>query len=140
MLKFAVPSMTCLMLLAGRLFADEKPAEPAHELKGQPLLFSDDFESGDLGKWEPTDPKAWKLEKKEDNQVYSLILRKSDFEPPVRSPYNRSLVKDLDVGSIVLDVKVQSTIPDYAHRDLCIFFGYTDDAHLYYVHLGKKAD
>ena len=33
-----------------------------------------------------------------------------------------------------------STIKDYNHRDLCLFFGYQDPAHFYYVHLGKKTD
>jgi len=40
----------------------------------------------------------------------------------------------------VLDVKVLSTTRDYGHRDLCLFFGYQDPAHFYYVHLGKKTD
>jgi hypothetical protein len=31
-------------------------------------------------------------------------------------------------------------VKDYGHRDLCLFFGFQDPAHLYYVHLGKKAD
>jgi hypothetical protein len=35
---------------------------------------------------------------------------------------------------------LQSTHPDYPHRDLCLFFGYQDDSHLYYVHFGKKTD
>jgi hypothetical protein len=49
-------------------------------------------------------------------------------------------LKGITVGSFVLDVKLQSTIPDYNHRDLCLFFGYQDDSHLHYVHFGKKAD
>jgi hypothetical protein len=58
----------------------------------------------------------------------------------VRSPFNRSLVKDLELGNFVLDVKLQSTEADYGHRSLCLFFGYQDDSHLYYVHFGKKMD
>ena len=37
-------------------------------------------------------------------------------------------------------MKLQSTIKDYDHRDMCLFFGFQDPAHLYYVHFGKKAD
>lgn len=49
-------------------------------------------------------------------------------------------MKDLSVGDFVLDTKMLSTIKDYNHRDLCLFFGYQDPAHFYYVHLGKKTD
>ena len=51
-----------------------------------------------------------------------------------------ALVKDVVVESFVFDVHLQSTHPDYGHRDLCLFFGYQDDSHLYYVHFGKKTD
>jgi hypothetical protein len=35
---------------------------------------------------------------------------------------------------------VLSTYEDYGHRDAVVVFGYQDPAHMYYVHLGKKAD
>jgi hypothetical protein len=44
------------------------------------------------------------------------------------------------VSDFVLVAKVRSTHPDYGHRDVCLFFGYQDPAHFYYVHLGKQAD
>jgi hypothetical protein len=103
-------------------------------------VFADDFEAGEARKWEPTDAEAWKVIRQGENQVYALVKKQSDFQPPVRSPFNRSLVRDVAVGSCVLDVRLQSTHPDYGHRDLCLFFGYQDDAHLYYVHLGKQTD
>ena len=136
-----VPRILALTVLAlcvtdSRTNADK----PAKTLKGLPLVFSDDFESGKLDRWQPTDKSAWKISTQKDNRVYSLTKKRSKFEPPVRSPYNRSLVRDIRVRSFVLDVRLQSTIPDYDHRDLCLFFGYQDDSHLYYVHLGKKTD
>jgi len=117
-----------------------KPGKPVKTLHGLPLIFSTDFESGKTNYWEPTDKTAWKIIEQEGNHVYSLIKKRSKFEPPVRSPYNRSLIKDMTVGSFVLDVRLQSTIPEYNHRDLCLFFGYQDDAHLHYVHFGKRTD
>ncbi|MCH7686307.1 MAG: hypothetical protein IH899_06460 [Planctomycetes bacterium] len=117
-----------------------KPGKPAKTLNGLPLIFSAEFESGHTKRWEPTDKSAWKIIEQEGNHVYSLIKKRSNFNPPVRSPYNRSLIKGITVGSFVLDVRLQSTIPEYGHRDLCLFFGYQDDAHLHYVHFGKKAD
>ena len=68
-------------------------------------------------------------------QILPLVLDNVSFE----AGGNR-LIKDVTVGSFALDVRLQSTIKDYPHRDLCLFFGYQDPAHLYYVHLGKKMD
>jgi lysophospholipase L1-like esterase len=107
---------------------------------GRTLLFHTDFEDQKIDRFEPTDASAWKLSEQDGNHFISLTKKRSKYEPPVRSPYNRALIKDLKVDSFVLDVKLQSTIPDYNHRDLCLFFGYQDNAHLYYVHLGKRTD
>lgn len=105
-----------------------------------PLVLAEDFEQGKAARWEPTDPTAWTMGEKDGNHFYSLIKKQSDFKPPVRSPFNRALLKDVELSDVIIDAKVQSTIPDYGHRDLCLFFGYQDDSHLYYVHLGKQAD
>ena len=49
-------------------------------------------------------------------------------------------IKDVVVGDFQLDVDLQSTARDYDHRSLCLFFGYRDPAHMYYVHLGQVTD
>ena len=132
--------LVTLALAAAVTPAGEKEASPPKTLKGHRLVFADDFESGQANHWEPTDANAWRVVQQGDNHVYNQFEKHSKFNPPVRSPYNRSLVKGVYVGSFVLDVKLQSTHPDYGHRDLCLFFGYQDDSHLYYVHLGKTMD
>jgi len=103
-----------------------------------PLLVEEDFEQG-ADRWEPTDSQAWKVIDINGNKVYSQFQR-SKYRPPHRSPYNISLLKDVVVGDFVLTAKVQSTCREYPHRDMCLFFGYQDPAHFYYVHLGKRAD
>jgi hypothetical protein len=103
-----------------------------------PRVFADDFSKG-ASSWEPTDAAAWKVIQTKEGMVYSQF-RQSKYNPPHRSPFNLSRVKDVVVGDFVLDVKVQSTTPDYPHRDVCLCFGYQDPAHFYYVHLGKKTD
>jgi hypothetical protein len=103
-----------------------------------PLLFQEDFEKGGE-RWEPTDPAAWKVIDSKDGKVFSQF-QQSKYKPPHRSPLNFALVKDLSVGDFILEAKCQSTVKDYPHRDLCLFFGYQDPAHFYYVHLGKKTD
>lgn len=115
-----------------------KPEVP-QTMNGLPLLVYEDFENG-ADRWEPTDPKAWKIEEVDGNHVYSQFVKRSNYKPPFRSPYNRAMLRDVHVGSFVLDVHLRSTHPDYGHRDLCLFFGQQDESHLYYVHLGKKAD
>ena len=104
-----------------------------------PLVFEDDFENG-ADRWEPTDPAAWRITQTDRGKVYNQF-KNSKYSPPHRSPYNISLVKDVVLGDFVLTVKVQSTNTKAgAHRDMCLFFGYQDPAHFYYVHLGKRPD
>lgn len=124
-----------LAVLAGTGRADDF-IPPA----GMKLVYQHDFEDQKIDRYQPTDPTAWTLLKQGTNNVISLTKKQSDFAPRYRSPFNRNLIRDLKVGSFVMDLRFQSTIPDYDHRSLCLFFGYQDDSHLYYVHFGKKAD
>lgn len=104
-----------------------------------PVVFTDDFESGDISRWKATDPQAWRLAGDAEEHFLQQHAR-SDVQTPVRSPFNRSLVGGLTVGDFQLDVDVRSTARDYPHRDVCLFFGYQDQTHFYYVHLGQRAD
>ncbi len=105
-----------------------------------PVIYKCDFEHGS-DQWAPTDSAAWKIDKSlTDDAVYSQFKKKSNYTPPFRSPFNRSLVKEISVGDFQIDVDVLSTHKDYNHRDACLFFGYQNASQFYYVHLGKKAD
>src|SRR5262245_36477891 len=115
--------------------AGVQSGEPKTDL---PLLFHDDFEKG-ADRWQPTDTAAWKIVKTDKGHVYSQF-QMSKYQPKVRSPHNISLVKDVVVGDFVLEAKAQSTGKDGPHRDMCLFFGYQDPSHFYYVHIAKKAD
>lgn len=115
-------------------------ADDVPKPNGMKLIYQHDFEDGKMDRYEPTDATAWQLGEADGNHFASLIRKDSKFDPPFRSPFNRSLIRDLKLGTFTMDLRVQSTIPDYNHRDLCLFFGYQDDSHLYYVHLGKAAD
>jgi hypothetical protein len=126
-------ALLLVLFLAAGVAADEKgeTAKPA-------LLFSDDFMKG-AARWEPSDPDAWKVIETDKGKAYSQF-RQSKYSPPHRSPLNFALVKDLIAGEVVLEARARSTTRDYPHRDMCLFFGYQDPAHFYYVHLGKKTD
>ncbi len=116
---------------------------PSHQATGAslPEVFADRFDRGDLGAWDFTDRSAWKISRVDDGKRKVLEQhRASKYEPPVRSPLNIALAPGVDVGELLLDVQVRSTTRDYGHRDLCVFFGYQDPSHFYYVHLGKEAD
>ena len=105
-----------------------------------PLLFEDNFTKG-VDHWFFSDSSCWKIiDAKDGSKALSQFKKASGFKPPHRSPYHFALVKDLSVADFVLETKMLSTIKDYNHRDLCLFFGYQDPAHFYYVHLGKKTD
>jgi hypothetical protein len=125
----ALAYLLCLGLMSTTLWAGEPRL---------PLLFEESFDNG-AERWLPTDAKAWRIVKTDKGSVYNQF-RQSDYKPPFRSPLNISLVKDVSIADFVLEAKLQSTGKDVPHRDMCLFFGYQDPAHFYYVHLGKQAD
>ncbi len=135
--RYAMLAIFVLMAGFARTQADDR-LFPAPE--GMQLAYSHDFQDQQAERYLPTDRTAWKLLQQGEQTSIALVKRNSDFRPPHRSPLNRNLIQDLKLRSFVMDIRMQSTIPDYAHRDLCLFFGYQDDAHLYYVHFGKRMD
>lgn len=104
-----------------------------------PTLVDEGFESG-ADRWEIMDPASWKVAKRDDTHVLSQYVKKASYKPPHRSPFHIALLKGPIVTDFNLTVRVQSTHEDYGHRDACLFFGYQDPAHFYYVHLGKQMD
>jgi hypothetical protein len=128
---FAVATLAAVLGLLSAVQAQEPTALPE--------LLREDFEKG-ADRWEPSDPNAWKLVELPGGGHAFSQFQASKFKPPHRSPFNIALLKDVTVGDFALETKVQSTIKDYNHRDMCLVFGYQDPAHFYYVHFGKKAD
>lgn len=107
--------------------------------KRMPLVFETDFEDGSLDAWQATDPGAWRIENGSGSKVLALY-KQSNYKPEVRSPVNINLIKDVVVGSFVLELKMHSTTKDYGHRDMCLFFGHQDPSHFYYVHIANQSD
>jgi hypothetical protein len=104
---------------------------------GPKVLFKDDFESKPFRRWQPATPAAWAWEKTARSRVFALT-ENVPLTEAVRAPFGRNLIKGLTVGDFQLDVDLQSTMRNYPNRDLCLFFGYRDPAHMYYVHFGRK--
>lgn len=103
------------------------------------VLFEENFEKG-TDRWEILDPESWQLKKSNSGSAIEITSRGSKYKPAVRSPGHVALIRDLKVGSFDITFKVRSTKDTGNHRDCCVFFGYQDDQHFYYVHLGAKPD
>ena len=110
-----------------------------------PLLLNEDFEEG-LARWQTTDPdpaaSVWKIIETGPPGNHALrVSGPSTYQPPHRSPHSIALLKDMMVSDFELQARVQNTNATAGpHRDLCIFWGYQDPAHFYYVHFGAKPD
>jgi hypothetical protein len=110
-----------------------------------PLILKEDFESG-FTRWQTSDPKGtditWKIIDigAKGNHAFRTT-GKSTYKPKYRSPINIALLKDIQVTDFDLTVRVLNTNKKAkGHRDLCIFWGYQDPDHFYYVHMGSKPD
>jgi hypothetical protein len=100
------------------------------------VVFDEDFSDG-VDRWEVLDPETWRLN---DEGTFEITSRQSAYKPPHRSPYHVALVRDLVVSDVAIEFRVKSTLDTGDHRDCCVFFGWQDPAHFYYVHLGAKPD
>ncbi|MBN1345251.1 MAG: serine hydrolase, partial [Phycisphaerae bacterium] len=106
---------------------------------GLPLVYQTDFQDGKTDRWEPTDPKAWRILDVDGRKVFDQYQR-SKYKPKHHSPFNIAWLKDAELGDFVIDYRLRSTTKTYGHRDMCLFFGRKDAEHFYYVHMGFKAD
>ena len=132
-LQFAIASFFLILV---------KQTTSADEL---PLLLKENFESG-FTRWQTTDAEgaepSWKIIDIDAKGNHALrTLGTSKYKPKYRSPFNIALLKDVKVTDFDITVRVQNTNKKAgAHRDLCIFWGYQDPNHYYYVHMGAKPD
>jgi len=132
------PSVGAVLgLIVGQLLASGRSGQAAEPVL--PLVFEESFAEG-ASRWQPTDATAWTLSRDGDRAVWGLNRRKSDYQPPVRSPHNIALVRDLELTDLVITFDVKSTRDTGNHRDCCVFFNHRDPAHFYYVHLGARPD
>jgi hypothetical protein len=115
----------------------EEPSMSRTPASTSDVVFEDDFETDPFPRWEPVTKPAWSWERTERSKVFELV-KNVPLTESVRAPFNRNLVKDVSVGDFQLDIDLQSTTHDYPNRSLCLFFGYQDPAHMYYVHFGRQ--
>jgi hypothetical protein len=101
------------------------------------VVFADDFETDPFPRWEPATKAAWAWETTARSKVFELV-KNVPLTESVRAPFNRNLVKKVVVGDFQLDVDLRSTSRAYPNQSLCLFFGFQDAAHMYYVHFGRR--
>ena len=130
MMQKAILFAACFSILNGAFASDDTDL---------PLVLSEDFEKGS-DNWETTDAEAWDARTVDGNGVFGLNKRKSNYEPPHRSPHNIALLKNVELSDFEITFKVKSTKDTGNHRDCCIFFCHQDPSHFYYCHLGAKPD
>lgn len=82
-----------------------------------------------------TDPAAWKLDA---GSLWQFAA--SNYAPAQRSPHNIALLPVWIEGDFVIDVDLMQTGREYAHRDLCVFFGVRSPSEFLYAHLSTGAD
>ncbi len=106
--RFPFLRSTLLLALASIPLSHTIDCVAQDEVRGMKLVFSDDFERG-RDRWETTDDSSWDLTKSSDNQTLSINKRVSNYTPKHRSPHNIAWLKDLELKSFAIKLKVRST-------------------------------
>ena len=130
-------SMLVLALAAG-CACTTVPAESSMP-EGWSLAYQQDFERDPGLDFVVSDPAAWRVGEEHGNHFLEQFAP-SAYTPPYRSPLNVAVLTGPYLGDFVLEVDVQQTGREYAHRDACVLFGFQDPAHFLYAHLASSAD
>jgi len=130
----------CAAAIGGRRADADDPSPPPDLPAGWRLLLHEDFSAPAVpGRLVATDPTAWRLATVRGAPCLEQF-KGSAYQPPHRSPLNRVFLGDVRFGDFVLEASLEQTSKDYGHRDMCLFFGFQDPAHFYYVHIATKSD
>ena len=107
---------------------------------GYKLLYKQNFDTPTgIADFEFSDPKQWKMYRA--GKVSALeFTQKGKYRPKVRSPYIIALISDRVFGDFIMEADMLQTGRNYGHRDMCLFFGFTDKSKFYYCHMATKAD
>jgi hypothetical protein len=115
-------------------------AVPPDVPAGYKLVYQQDFDGvAALNDFRFTDPRAWRLGKRDSNGALELYGA-SQYGPPHRSPRNIALLSTLQLESFVLEASLCQTGRDYGHRDMCLYFGFENPARYYYSHIATRMD
>ncbi|MFN5852602.1 MAG: alpha/beta hydrolase [Pirellulaceae bacterium] len=125
--------------IAAALGSVTLPASGQDSPSGYQKVLTEDF-SEDKGRWRTIDPSSWEWSTIDGESVLAIRRRESNYQPKVRSPLHLALLQGPPVDDFLLRFRVRNLEDTGGHRDCCVFFGYQDPEHFYYVHLGAKPD
>ena len=129
-------SLPLICLLTASAFSENPTGIPADYR----LVYSQDFAKDDATKdFLFSDPTAWNVSEGDGKKALELV-KQSDYQPAVRSPFNIALIKDKVFGDFVVEAECLQTGKEYGHRDMCFFYGYQGPAKFYYTHIATKPD
>ncbi len=138
--NFPIGFLLTLVFFAASASAQTPPSLPSDYR----LVYSQNFEGSTAeSQFVATDSNAWRIGSLSSPSGATKTLelhQQSQYKPPHRSPFNMAYIDSLLVGDFILDVKLLQTGREYGHRDMCLFFGYQDPAHFYYVHMATATD
>ncbi len=108
--------------------------------EGYALVCEQSFDSRDaLAEFEFSTPTQWKWSALTEGGCLEFG-QKSKYSPKVRSPRTIALLASRSFGSFVLEADLLQTGKEYGHRDMCLFFGFTDPSKFYYTHIATRTD
>ena len=116
-------------------------AADSHVPAGYRLVYQQSFDSSAaLSDFEFTNSQKWEFSEIGNGSGSMESLGQGDYKPSVRSPRVIALLSDQIYGDFILEADLLQTGKEYGHRDMCLFFGFNDPSHYYYVHIASKAD
>lgn len=102
-------------------------------------VYTCDFETGSSDDWRPNDPAHWRIAADRGTKAYELTA--PGTQGAVRAPTSISVLAGRLVGTFEFTGRLRcDTDPATAVRDMCVFFGYLDPTHFYYVHFAGTSD
>ena len=108
--------------------------------EGWKLVYRQTFDAEDaLEDFEFTDASKW-LRATPDGNGCLETLGLGAYQPKVRSPAIIALLSKYRFEDFILEADLLQTGREYGHRDMCVFFGFTDPEKFYYVHMATEAD
>lgn len=109
-----------------------RPPKLSGGARAESLSVRDDFNSGASSAWKMPFPQDWEI--LTENGLHYLHMKRSRPPGVPRRPLQFARLKNVEVGSFSLNVKVRRT-----GGSMIIVFNYLDTLHFYYVHLSENA-
>ena len=114
--RLAAQIFAVLIIGAGAIAADKPAENKSNDAPKYPLVLDENFSHG-ADRWKPASAEGWKIIDLDGGKAFSRFkIVDITKKLPHRSPWNIAMLKDINVGDFVLEVKLRETAP----RTSCI--------------------